>query len=46
MPDIAGDIENRPEDLWDFPMYGCFPDRSFEITLAKSLDFDNTVGDR
>jgi hypothetical protein len=37
MPDIAGDIENRPKELWDFPNYGCLPDRPFEIDLESAI---------
>ena len=33
MLDIAGDIENRPKELWDLPNYGCLPDQPFEIDL-------------
>lgn len=51
MADIAGDIENRPKELWEFPNYGCFPDRPFEIDLESAtgdflaqdiLDLDGT----
>lgn len=37
MPDIAGDIENRPKELWDFPSYGCLPERPFEIDLESAV---------
>lgn len=37
MPDIAGDIENRPKELWDFPNYACLPDRPFEIDLESTI---------
>lgn len=37
MPDIAGDIENRPEELRGFPSYGCLPNRPFEIDLESAV---------
>ena len=37
MPDIAGDIENRPKELWDFPNYGCLPAQPFEIDLESAV---------
>lgn len=37
MPDIAGDIENRPKELLDLPNYHCFPDRPFEIDLSNAI---------
>ena len=37
MSDIAGDIENRPKELLDFPNYRCLPDRSFEIDLSSAI---------
>lgn len=37
MANIASDIENRPQELWTLPNYGCLPDRSFQIDLAGSV---------
>lgn len=34
MPDIKGDIQNRPRELWTFPNYSHLPDESFQIDLA------------
>lgn len=37
MPDIAGDIKNRPTELCNLPNYCYFPDRSFEIDLESAI---------
>lgn len=37
MTDIASDIENRPEELWGLPSYGCIPDGDFQIELESSI---------
>lgn len=34
MPDIKGDIQNRPQELWAFPYYSRLPDEPFQIDLA------------
>lgn len=34
MPDIKGDIQNRPKELRAFPNYSHLPDESFQIDLA------------
>lgn len=37
MADIAKDIENRPQELWELPNYGCLPNGVFEIDLESSI---------
>jgi hypothetical protein len=37
MVDIASDIENRPQELWSLPNYGCLPNGVFEIDLKGSI---------
>lgn len=37
MNDIAKDIENRPQELWGLPNYGCLPDEPFGIDLEGSI---------
>lgn len=34
MPDINGDIQNRPKELLALPNYSCLPDEPFQIDLA------------
>lgn len=36
MPNIDGDIQNRPKELWAFPNYSCLPDEPFQIDLASA----------
>lgn len=36
MPNIKGDIQNRPKELWALPNYSHLPDESFQIDLASA----------
>jgi hypothetical protein len=37
MANIAKDIENRPQELWSLPNYGCLPNGLIEIDLESSI---------
>jgi hypothetical protein len=37
MAQEAADIENRPEELFKLPDYGCLPSGSFQIALNGAL---------
>ncbi|POA28175.1 MULTISPECIES: hypothetical protein [unclassified Pseudomonas] len=36
MPNIKGDIQNRPKELWTLANYSHLPDESFQIDLASA----------
>lgn len=36
MPNVIGDIQNRPKELWAFPNYSRLPDEAFQIDLASA----------